>query len=436
MMNIYQKTILATAIPLIGIGTVLTITPAAAEECSNSCTTTDTATPEHLFRDTTAGALDWEIENNANGQVFGIGLEGGANGKFQIENGAADGTLVVDDSSRVGINTTAPGVDLEVQSTLPEIRLDDDSAGGLQMDIGVNQTFMHIEGNGGQDIVHIDANAPSNSIYIQPSGDVGIGTSSPDFAMHVRRSNGTAQVKITEDQVTTAVKTLFSLVCTTCTPGFRFANNGTGQIWFFRMLQNGNFSVDDPNTAAKEATFLSGGNMEIGGILTQGSSRTIKHDIEAVDPMDILARVDALEIAEWTYNHQAGVRHMGPMAEDFYAAFELGHTKKGLSAGDASGVALAAIQALNSKLDRNEQSLAEKDSEIAELQQRLTGMEALSTRLDRTEQSLAVKENNISELQQRLADMEAQMAQVQELKEMLVNSINQNSSPSFTHVSY
>ena len=130
IMNINRKTMLATVISLIGIGSGLTVTTAAAEECSDPCTTTTTSTPEHLFIDTTAGALDWEVENNSNGQIFGIGLDGGASGKFQIENGAADGTLVVDDNSRVGISTTSPGTDLEIQSTLPEIRLDDDSSGG------------------------------------------------------------------------------------------------------------------------------------------------------------------------------------------------------------------------------------------------------------------------------------------------------------------
>ena len=271
------------------------------------------------------------------------------------------------------------------------------------MDIGVNQTFMHIEGNSGQDIVHIDANAPSNSIYIQPSGDVGIGTSSPDFAMHVRRSDGTAQVKITEDQVTNAVKTLFSLVCQSCTPGFRLANNALSQVWFFRMLQNGNFSVDDPGTVIKEAEFKAGGDLLIGGTLTQGSSREIKNNFVELDHNDILNKIDQLSITQWSYKKDQGkIKHIGPVAEDFYKAFRLGETDKGISSVDTAGVALAAIKALSSNFKASQ---ADKDKQIAELNA-------------------------------RIKDMETQLAEVQDIKEMLVKYIEQDSTSEFSHVSF
>ena len=397
-----KKNIITKTVPFIGAGLFLLSTNSFAEECTPICTITGT-TPEINFVDT--NGPDWEIEADQGALLFD-NQGGGTRGFFRIENGANQDQLVLDANGNVGIKTQSAQTDLEIEDTLPEIRLDDTSAGGLQMDIGMNQTFMHIEGNGSQDIVHIDANAPSNSLYIQPSGDIGIGTSNPDFAMHVRRSNGTAQVKITEDQFTTAVKTLFSLVCTTCTPGFRFANNAQGQVWFFRMLQNGNFSVDDPGTVIKEAEFKSGGDMLIGGTLTQGSSREIKHNIVPVDSMDILEKVEQLEIARWTYNHNDDdVVHMGPMAEDFYQAFELGDTDKGISSVDTAGVALAAIKALNSKLDNTEKSLIEKDAKIAELQKRVD-------------------------------NMESQVAEVQNLKEMLVNYIEQDKRTEFSHVSF
>ena len=55
---------------------------------------------------------------------------------------------------------------------------------------------------------------------------------------------------------------------------------------------------------------------------------------------------------------------MGPMAQDFRAAFGLGETEKGISTIDADGVALAAIQGLNAKVDER---VAEQQREIADL---------------------------------------------------------------------
>jgi len=55
------------------------------------------------------------------------------------------------------------------------------------------------------------------------------------------------------------------------------------------------------------------------------------------------------------------VQHIGPMAQDFHAVFGLDGTEdKRISLTDEGGVALAAIQGLNQKLD-------EKDSEIKTL---------------------------------------------------------------------
>jgi len=79
------------------------------------------------------------------------------------------------------------------------------------------------------------------------------------------------------------------------------------------------------------------------------SDRNAKTGIEAVDPSEILAKVRAMPVSAWTYKHDAedGIRHIGPMAQDFYAAFGTGRDDKGISSRDGSGVALAPIQALS-----------------------------------------------------------------------------------------
>ncbi len=99
-----------------------------------------------------------------------------------------------------------------------------------------------------------------------------------------------------------------------------------------------------------------------------------------MDAQAILERVVQIPITTWNYKEQSdSIRHMGPMAQDFYAAFGLGLGDKTIDTIDPDGVALAAIQGLNTEL---EERLAEKDAEIAELR---SASEDLRQRLERLE---------------------------------------------------
>ena len=86
-------------------------------------------------------------------------------------------------------------------------------------------------------------------------------------------------------------------------------------------------------------------------------------------------KVAALPLETWNYKAQpAAIRHLGPMAQDFKAAFQIGETDTGIATVDADGVALAAIQGLNRKL---EEKLKAKDDQIESLEQRLAELERL-----------------------------------------------------------
>src|SRR5207244_1314681 len=54
------------------------------------------------------------------------------------------------------------------------------------------------------------------------------------------------------------------------------------------------------------------------------SDRNAKANFRPVDASDILAKVDALPITTWNFRTDASVRHLGPVAQDFRAAFGLG----------------------------------------------------------------------------------------------------------------
>ena len=82
------------------------------------------------------------------------------------------------------------------------------------------------------------------------------------------------------------------------------------------------------------------------------SDRNAKRDFEAVDPRDVLERVAAMPVYRWRYaEERAAAAHMGPVAQDFRAAFGLGDGDRTIATVDADGVALAAIQGLNAKVD-------------------------------------------------------------------------------------
>jgi hypothetical protein len=99
------------------------------------------------------------------------------------------------------------------------------------------------------------------------------------------------------------------------------------------------------NAAATTGAYLAAGS----GSWASASDRTLKHDVRPIDDAAILDKVAALPVAEWSYTSERGVRHLGPMAQDFYAAFGVGEDDRHITAIDEDGVALAAIKALHSE---------------------------------------------------------------------------------------
>lgn len=99
------------------------------------------------------------------------------------------------------------------------------------------------------------------------------------------------------------------------------------------------------------------------------SDRNLKENFAPVDARDILARVAALPVTQWSYRNEPGVRRIGPVAQDFHAAFGLGSDDKTIATGDETGVALAAIQGLH-------QLVQEKDARIDALEQTIEELKA------------------------------------------------------------
>lgn len=125
------------------------------------------------------------------------------------------------------------------------------------------------------------------------------------------------------------------------------------------------------------ARFYSSANLTTGVELPAGagafsnlSDRNVKENFGPVDSREILNRVCSIRIESWNYKTQDdAIRHVGPMAQDFYAAFGYGQDERRISTIDADGVALAAIQGLH-------QIVRDQDREMTALRARLAALES------------------------------------------------------------
>jgi len=87
--------------------------------------------------------------------------------------------------------------------------------------------------------------------------------------------------------------------------------------------------------------------------------------------------VSQLPVQTWAYKNDPGTKHLGPMAQDFYAAFGTGADDRHIAVVDEGGVALAAIQGLNEKVNEKDAKIQEQAGEIAELKQSVAELKQL-----------------------------------------------------------
>lgn len=118
------------------------------------------------------------------------------------------------------------------------------------------------------------------------------------------------------------------------------------------------------------------------GSFVNDSDRNVKQDFAPVSSAQILDEVLRLPVSEWSYKVDPKTRHIGPVAQDFYSVFNIGADDKHIAPIDEGGLAFAAIQALNQKLE-------EKDSEIQNLKHQNDSLEKRLNELETTVKTLA-----------------------------------------------
>jgi trimeric autotransporter adhesin len=117
-------------------------------------------------------------------------------------------------------------------------------------------------------------------------------------------------------------------------------------------------------------------NLNHGAVYTQSTSawqyvsdRNAKENFDPVRGGDVLEKLADVPVSTWSFKSDSThTKHMGPMAQDFHAAFKLGNSDRAIDTGDIIGVSIAAIKGLNDKVETLE-------SENLELVRRLERLE-------------------------------------------------------------
>jgi hypothetical protein len=115
------------------------------------------------------------------------------------------------------------------------------------------------------------------------------------------------------------------------------------------------------------------------GVFNCTSSKLTKENFEAVDGEQVLSVIRNLDITTWNYITEGkNVRHIGPMAEDFSSAFNLGAGNTSIGVQDLASVSLAAVKALEERTAQLQAKTAEVDvlrAQLAAMEERLAALE-------------------------------------------------------------
>ncbi|MBK9655245.1 MAG: tail fiber domain-containing protein [Rhodanobacteraceae bacterium] len=229
---------------------------------------------------------------------------------------------------------------------------------------GANQFLVRAQGG-----VAINTNTPAAGTALTVAGGMAINTNTPTagtaltVAGHVSVPNSALYFGSATRQMLNLFGTSFGSGVQLNTHYFR---SGTGFAWF----QGGSHNDGENNPGAGGSVLMTLTPNGISPALTYSgraraqnfenvSDRAVKTDFLDVDVGAVLGQVIRLPLSSWRYIDAPGERHLGPVAQDFRALFGLGASERTISTVDSAGVALAAIQGLNAKLESENAALRE-----------------------------------------------------------------------------
>ena len=246
------------------------------------------------FDDTSTAASfprnDWQLTANdsANGGAskFSIDDISGNRTPFTVEANARSHSLYVDDGGRIGSRTSTPSVEIHtIDGDTPTLRLQQDGSSGFApqtWDVAGNETnfFVRDVTNGSTLPFRIRPGAPSSAIFIDVSGDVGMGTSSPGDDLHVLATDATDTTLRIENSNAAAQIVAVEMLNTAAA-----ASAG----WQFRLAPNGNFLITRNSSgdtelliSASDGSVTMDSNLNVGGDLNVTGTK----NFAVADPED------------------------------------------------------------------------------------------------------------------------------------------------------
>jgi hypothetical protein len=158
------------------------------------------------------------------------------------------------------------------------------------------------------------------------------------------------------------------------------------QNYTFSSTANDQFSARSTGGVRFVTAIDGSGNATAGVKLNSGdtawstiSDLNAKKNFQPVDGEAVMEMLAAIPVEKWNYKWEADTNtpHLGPMAQDFKAAFYPGRDDKSITTLEFDGVELATIQGLNQKVEEKRVRIQKLEAENAELKTRLERLEKL-----------------------------------------------------------
>lgn len=228
-------------------------------------------------------------------------------------------------------------------------------------DSAANQFIVQANGGVGINTAHAEGTAPLNSTLTigLPSGTTGTGLAS----IKLKSVDGDAS-SVTLGGLRNLLGTPYPVFAVTSrnSDGTNFTNATFGHQ---RINLNNAVASNGALTVGSDTTNGNGAYLTFGGVWTSTSSRAFKESFSSVNVEAVLSKLIAMPVQTWFYkqSHAEGL-HMGPVAEDFAASFGLGSDDKHVGSVDESGVAFAAIQGLNQKVESENAQLKQENAQL------------------------------------------------------------------------
>lgn len=351
-----------------------------------------------LFLDTSSTSsfpsTDWALVANdsQNGGRNRFSIEDRTAGSeiFTIAGNAPPQALAISAAGRVGLGTGTPDTELHVRSgDTPTIRLDQSNAQGWAAqvwDIGGNETNFFVRDVESRALpFRIMSGAPQDTLVIDETGQIGLGSKAPNGKLHIQddQARPTSSGTLVLEHRGSADSNLVQMTNEGAI-SLTFADTSAeGTTWVQSYgpnldVQGGRAMRVGELGEAPALVLTHDGNLQISGTLSSGSSQSWKKNIQEVDAAQVLEMLRQVPVARWQYKNDASESdHVGPMAEDFYAAFGLGADAQHLAPADLAGVAFASVKALATELEETNDELRALHEENDALRARLDRIERL-----------------------------------------------------------